>query len=92
MTHDVNRSLARAAALGLVLGASACAEGGSAPAKSPSQASGAPAPEAAEGKDCCKGQNACKGKGNCAAQGKHECAGMNECKGQGGCNGHCPKQ
>lgn len=95
MSQDVTQSLASAAALGLVLGAIACAEGGKTHAKSPSRTASAAAPDTAkvaEGKDCCKGLNACKGKGNCAVQGKHDCAGMNDCSGQGGCNGHCPKQ
>jgi hypothetical protein len=105
MAFNLSKTLARAAATGLVLGAmTAC--GGSAPAAeaptaeapaTPTEAAAAPAAEAPaeaaaapEAKACCKGKNECKGKGGCKTE-TNGCASKNECKGKGGCNHHCPK-
>src|SRR5678809_679261 len=90
MAFNLGKTIATAAAAGLMLGAVACdkqQKGASAPAAG----GGKPAGAAAEGKACCKGKNECKGKGSCAVEGKWACAGNNDCKGHGGCNGHCPK-
>jgi hypothetical protein len=95
-----SRGVARAAALGLTLGVSACKNGGAtaeaiASAKVTSAAAPALSPSAMAkadpSKECCRGLNDCKGKGGCAIEGKNECAGKNECKGKGGCNMHCPQ-
>jgi hypothetical protein len=87
-----SRAVARAAALGLTLGAVACKNGGASPTATASAAPPpAPVAKADPNKACCKGLNECKGKGGCAIEGKNECAGKNECKGKGGCNMHCPQ-
>jgi hypothetical protein len=84
MKIQFSRTMAAAAAAGLLV---ACGGGATPEPESP----GGPAAESAtEGKDCCKGMNECKGQGGCAVEGKNDCKGQNECKGQGGCNAHCP--
>jgi hypothetical protein len=77
MNHN---SFLAAAVSGILLGSSAVALAGDAPAGKDKDKSSAGA------KHSCKGKNACKGQGGCNTD-KHSCKGQNACKGQGGCKG-----
>jgi hypothetical protein len=91
MPSDLGRTMALAAASGLLAGLAAC---GSAPVPplAPKPAADAHGPTDADAtpdllngdKECCRGKNECKGRGNCRTD-QSACAGQNACKGQGGC-------
>jgi hypothetical protein len=91
MASSISRSIAQAAAAGIMLGAvsSGCAGRNARSAAAPSYGPD-PAAAKAGAKECCKGKNECKGKGDCKTA-ANACAGQNECKGKGGCHGHCPE-